>query len=97
MIISFKDEGTGDIFQKRDTRAARKTCPQLLWRSAHRKLVMLDEAVQADDLRDPPGNRFEHLKGDRLGAYSIRINDRYSLCFLWETAGPEDVEIVDYH
>lgn len=97
MIVSFKDEGTRDIFEGNDTRAARKTCPQILWRVAHRRLVMLDEAGQPDDLREPPGNRLEQLKGNRFGAYSIRINDQYRVCFLWGAAGPMDVEIVDYH
>jgi proteic killer suppression protein len=97
MIVSFKDEGTRDIFAKQDTRAARKTCPHLVWATALRKLTMLERARQVIDLLEPPGNRLEHLKGDRLGSYSIRINDRYRICFRWEGEGAEDVEIVDYH
>jgi proteic killer suppression protein len=58
---------------------------------------MLDAAVELDDLRSPPGNRLEPLIGDRRGQYSIRINDQFRLCFRWTEAGPDDVEIVDYH
>ena len=62
-----------------------------------RKLRQLEIAGRLDDLRVPPGNRLEALKGDRSGEYSIRINDQWRICFLWEEAGAEDVEIVDYH
>jgi addiction module HigA family antidote len=62
-----------------------------------RKLVMLDAAVVLTDLRVPPGNRLEALAGDRAGQHSIRINDQFRICFRWTVAGPEDVEIVDYH
>lgn len=65
--------------------------------SARRKLRQLELAEGLMDLRIPPGNRLEALVGDRKGQYSIRINDRYRLCFLWTSAGPADVEIVDYH
>jgi toxin HigB-1 len=64
---------------------------------ARRKLRQLEIAGRLDDLRVPPGNRLEALKGDRVGQHSIRINDQYRICFRWTTAGPEDVEIVDYH
>lgn len=64
---------------------------------ARRKLRQLQVAVQIGDLRVPPGNRLEVLKGDRVGQYSIRVNDRYRVCFRWTPAGAEDVEIVDYH
>jgi proteic killer suppression protein len=97
MIVSFKDEGTRDIFAKQDTRAARKTCPQFLWSIALRKLNALNDANHLIDLVEPPGNRLERLKGDRLGAHSIRINDQYRVCFRWGPAGPGDVEIADYH
>ena len=62
-----------------------------------RKLVTVDAAERLDDLRVPPGNRLETLKGDRAGQYSIRVNDQFRICFRWTQAGPEDVEIVDYH
>lgn len=59
--------------------------------------IMLDDAVELKDLRSPPGNRLEALHGDRSGQYSIRINDQWRVCFVWTAAGPESVEIVDYH
>ena len=64
---------------------------------ARRKLRQLEIADRLDDLRVPPGNRLESLKGDRAGQYSIRVNDQFRVCFRWTDAGPEDVEIVDYH
>lgn len=64
---------------------------------ARRKLRQLEIATQLQDLRVPPGNRLEALKGDRAGQYSIRINDQFRLCFYWTATGAEDVEIVDYH
>ncbi|MHB8805791.1 MAG: type II toxin-antitoxin system RelE/ParE family toxin, partial [Coriobacteriia bacterium] len=64
---------------------------------ARRKLLQLEIAGVLDDLRIPPGNRLEALKGDRAGQHSIRVNDQYRICFRWTQAGPEDVEIVDYH
>lgn len=64
---------------------------------ARRKLRQLEVAAQLDDLRVPPGNRLEALKGDRTGQHSIRINDQWRLCFRWTEGGAEDVEIVDYH
>lgn len=62
-----------------------------------RKLAMLNRAEKLADLRVPPGNRLEMLKGNRAGQYSIRINDQYRVCFLWTAHGPMEVEIVDYH
>jgi toxin HigB-1 len=64
---------------------------------AQRKLQMLDDAVELRDLRSPPGNRLELLTGDRAGQHSMRINDQWRVCFVWTDAGPESVEIVDYH
>jgi toxin HigB-1 len=66
-------------------------------RVARRKLEMLAAAVKLDDLRSPPGNRLEALKGDREGHYSIRINDQWRVCFRWVDGDAWDVEIVDYH
>jgi proteic killer suppression protein len=65
--------------------------------TARRKLRQLQIANRLEDLRVPPGNRLEALKGNRAGQYSIRINDQFRICFRWTTAGAEDVEIVDYH
>ena len=64
---------------------------------AQRKLQMLDAAEDIRDLRAPPGNRLEALSGDRAGQHSIRINDQWRVCFVWTAAGPQNVEIVDYH
>ena len=64
---------------------------------ARRKLRQLEIAARLDDLRVPPGNRLEALKGDRSGRYSIRINDQWRVCFSWKATGAEEVEIVDYH
>jgi proteic killer suppression protein len=64
---------------------------------ARRKLRMLDAATRLEDLRVPPNNRLEALKGDRAGQYSIRINDQWRLCFVWRNSAAHDVEIVDYH
>ena len=64
---------------------------------AERKLAALDAASELRDLRSPPGNRLESLRGDRAGQHSIRINDQWRLCFVWTVNGPENVEIADYH
>ena len=97
MILSYKNRGTEDIFNGNDTKLARKTCPQSLWKVARRKLDLLDFAASLNDLRSPPRNRLQALKGDRKGQYSIRINDQYRICFVWSDNGVENVEIVDYH
>jgi proteic killer suppression protein len=97
MIISFKDEGTRDIFESSDTRDARQACPRTLWRAARNRLEALDRAQSLLELLIPPGNRLEHLKGTRAGQYSIRINLQYRICFRWTVDGPARVEIVDYH
>lgn len=70
---------------------------QAFERVARRKLRQLEIAQRLEDLRVPPGNRLELLRGDRAGQHSIRINDQFRLCFRWSDSGPEDVEIVDYH
>ena len=97
MIRSFGNQGTEDIFDGKNSKIARKTCPQQLWKIAARKLEQLDSAALLDDLKVPPGNRLEALVGDRDGQYSIRINDQYRICFEWLDGGPDNVEIVDYH
>ena len=97
VILSFKNKGTEDIFNGKNTKEARKVCPESLWRIAARKLDLLDSVVELNELNIPPGNRLEALKGNRKGQYSIRINDKYRVCFTWTENGPTDVEIVDYH
>ena len=97
MIQSFKNKATEDIFNGENSKDARSLCPQSLWRIAFRKLDHLDSAEKVEDLRVPPGNRLEQLKGTRAGQYSIRINRQYRICFDWTENGEDDVEIVDYH
>ena len=97
MIHTFKNNGTEDIFNGKNTKAARRVCPQNLWKIASRKLDQLDSVNALDQLRIPPGNRLETLAGDRQGQHSIRINNQYRICFVWRDNEPDQVEIVDYH
>jgi len=92
MIVSFKDADTEALAGGRRVRRFVN-----IEAVARRKLRQLQIAGRLDDLRVPPGNRLEALKGDRAGQYSIRANDRYRVCFRWSAAGANDVEIVDYH
>ncbi|MNE16010.1 Toxin HigB-1 [compost metagenome] len=75
----------------------KKGFPADLVRRAQQLLTILDAATTVEDLRSPPGNRLEKLSGDREGQYSIRINKQWRICFVWTGAGPESVEITDYH
>jgi proteic killer suppression protein len=93
MIRSFKCKETAKIFDRR--RSSR--LPHDIQQVALRKLRMLNRAVTVNDLRVPPANRLEKLRGDRAGQYSIRINDRWRICFEWQDGDAYDVEIVDYH
>jgi len=97
MIVDFRDSGTEDLFHGRNTKAARQVCPETIWSVARRKLQYVNAAARLADLRMPPGNRLEPLKGDRAGQHSIRINDQYRVCFRWTEQGAEDVEVTDYH
>ena len=97
MIQSFANDGTRDIFNGRRTKKARRTCPQVLWVSAARKLERLDSVEPLEELRVPSANRLERLTGNRAGQHSIRIDDQYRICLRWISAGPADFEIVDYH
>jgi len=92
-LRSFADKETERVWLRR---RARKLA-QDVQRAALRKLLILDAAETLDDLRVPPGNRLEKLKGSRAGSYSVRINQQWRICFRWTEAGPENVEIVDYH
>jgi len=93
MIRSFKDGEAKKIFNR--TRSTR--LDQAMQAVAFRKLRMLHHSQNLNDLRVPPANHLEKLKGDREGQYSIRINDQYRICFLWSDGDAYDVEIVDYH
>ena len=97
MIVSFKDKGTEDIFYGSASRQARKSCPLSLWKIASRKLDQLDSVIEMNELKIPPGNNLEPLVGDRKGQHSIRINQKYRVCFVWTDSGPSEVEITDYH
>ena len=96
MIVSFADRATEDLYHGRPTARARRFPPEVAG-AALVKLDSLNGAASMLDLRSPPGNRLEALRGDRKGQYSIRVNDQYRVCFRWTNEGPTDVEIVDYH
>ena len=93
MIRTFADKETEKIYLQEFSRKL----PQSIQKIALRKLIMIDNAETLDDLRVPPANHLEALKGNRQGQYSIRINDQYRICFVFTEAGIENVEIVDYH
>lgn len=97
LIQSFRDRPSEDIRNGKDTRVARARLPKTLWKLAARKLDLLHRVLALDELRIPPGNRLEALKGARSGQHSIRINEQYRICFIWGQDGPEQVEITDYH
>lgn len=96
MILSFADEGTEDIYDGRNTKAARRKLPRDVWSVAQRKLSLLNAAAALDDLKAPPGNRLEALAGDLAGKHSIRINDQFRIVFRWRE-GAEEVWVGDYH
>ncbi len=93
MIRSFRDKATAQVFQGQQPRGMARD----LAVAARRKLVSLDAAEHLEDLRLPPGNRLEALRGDRAGQHSIRINGQWRLVFIWREDGPHEAEIVDYH
>lgn len=93
MIKSFRDRDAERLFARHPTRRLGAE----VQRVALRKLRMLDAAQSLEDLRVPPGNRLERLRGDRSGQHSIRINDQWRICFRWRSGDAHDVEIVDYH
>ena len=97
MIRSFKNQATEDLFNGVATKAARKLIPRDLWSIVSRKLDQLDSVASLNELRVPPGNHLEALKGNRKGQHSIRFNDQYSICFKWIESGPSAVEVADYH
>jgi proteic killer suppression protein len=93
VIQSWADAETEKLFNRQPSRKL----PSDIQRIALRKLLMLDAATNLEDLRVPPANRLEKLKGDRAGQWSIRINDQWRVCFRWQAGNADDVEIVDYH
>lgn len=92
MIRTFRDREVEALFHDQEVPRFRA-----IERVARRKLLYLSQAKRLQDLRVPPGNRFEVLKGDRNGQYGIRVNDQWRICFRWEHGDAFDVEIVDYH
>ena len=93
MIRSFRDKDTARLFARESVRRWSSELQHV----ALRKLRMLDAAMTLDDLRVPPANRLEKLKGDRRGQWSIRVNNQWRICFRWEGTDAHDVELVDYH
>ena len=93
MIVSFRDKETEKLWQSGRSRRL----PSDLQLRAFKKLAILNAAVVLDNLKVPPGNQLEALRGDRMGQHSIRINDQYRVCFVWRDGNALEVEIVDYH
>lgn len=93
MIETFKCKLTKQIFEGKIV----KKLPEDIQRRAQRKLVAINNAVELENLADPPGNHLEALHGDREGQHSIRINRQWRICFVWTDEGVLDVEIIDYH
>lgn len=97
MIRSFGDDATQDIFDGTNSKKARKSLDSALFPIARRKLDMIDAATNLNDIRIPPSNHLEALKGNLKGWHSIRINDQYRIVFCWTDEGAEEVKITDYH
>jgi toxin HigB-1 len=93
MINSFKCKETEKLFK----RAPSRKFPPSIHRTALKKLLLVHAAQTVEELRLPPGNRLERLKGERSGQYSIRVNDQWRICFEWKNGNADNVEIVDYH
>ncbi len=93
MIRSFRDKETERIWKRQRVRRLDDGTQRIVLR----KLLILDAAEVLGDLRVPPGNRLEKLKGDRAGSYSIRVNQQWRICFNWSDTGAKDVELVEYH
>ena len=96
MIQSFADAATEDLFNGKHTKAARAV-PSNIWPIVSRKLDMVNAARDLNDLKSPPGNRLEMLKGNQRGRHSIRVNDQFRLTFRFESGNAYDVRCEDYH
>ena len=96
MILGFRYQSTRDIYNGENTKAAREI-PMSIWKVVFRKLDLLNAARQLHDLRVPPGNRLEMLRGNWAGFHSIRVNDQYRVVFVWAEGNVKDVQIIDYH
>ena len=95
MIHSFADARTADLWEGKTSARVRQVPPEVQNR-AFKKLINIDAAEELEDLRQPPSNRLEKLKGDRVEQHSIRVNDQWRICFRW-SGGAHDVELTDYH
>lgn len=96
MIVNFGDQATEALFHGEDGKVIRRL-PPTIRTAAIRKLDVLNAAQELGELRAPPGNRFEALKGNLQGKYSIRVNDQWRIVFQWKSGDAHDVEIIDYH
>ena len=96
MIRGFGNQLAEDLYYDRKTKATRSFPPELR-RIARRKILFLHDAAELRDLRSPPGNKLEALRGNRKGSHSIRINDQWRVVFVWKGSDAYDVEVVDYH
>lgn len=96
MIVSFANKLAEDLFEDKNSKEVRGF-PNELHRTARRKILYLHEAAELVDLKVPPGNKLEALKGDRVGFHSIRINNQWRLVFRWNNGNAEDVSVEDYH
>jgi proteic killer suppression protein len=96
MIQSFGNRLAEDLYDDKDTKSVRRI-PRELHRRARRKLLFLHDAAELRDLRKPPGNRLEALKGDWRGFHSIRINDQWRIVFRWQNGSAFEVQVIDYH
>lgn len=96
MIRSFADKLTADVFYGEATARARRV-PSDVRNAVSRRLAQVDAALRLEDLRVPPGNRLEALKGDRAGSHSIRVNNQWRIVFRWDADGAHDVALTDYH
>jgi proteic killer suppression protein len=96
MIRDFGNQLAEDLYYDRKTKATRSLPPELR-RVARRKILFLHDAAELRDLRSPPGNKLEALRGNRKGSHSIRINDQWRVVFVWKGSDAYEVEVVDYH
>jgi proteic killer suppression protein len=95
--VKFRNAATEDLYNGKSTKASRTLVPPALVSIARRKVVRIATAATLEGLRFPPGNQLEALKGDRAGQHSIRINEKYRICFLWVKSEAEEIEVTDYH
>jgi proteic killer suppression protein len=96
-IRSYRNIGTRDVAESINSKEARRILPLMLHAAARRRLAVIDAMTSLSELATFPGWRLESLKGDRLGQYSVRINDQYRVCFWWDGVDADEVEITDYH